>query len=256
MRAVHGEEDLQCLPRLCEAWQSLESGQGWVPGCRLAQPDAGFRTVQDFLGAIEQAISEALLPCVCRGHGTAEPCQQPLRQELFAGCNVCPSVRLSCMPLCRSLGPGWQNSKYPRLVLAVRGGGVQIVESAHRLVAFMMGVSKPHQHRAPYALHKPCCPARCVNPLHLRWGSAADKGRDRTKKVEWKQSCHGLWKFGSASRVVENLQNRAWTRVKQRLGQGKKRRRSAATLMLLEAKPVIEGKRQPKPTLKSCTWQL
>ena len=254
MRAVHGEEDLQRLPRLRRAWQALQSGQGWAPGCRLAQPDAGFRTVQDFLGAIEQAIAEALLPCVCRGHDTAvSPCQQPLRQGLTAGCSVCPSVRLSCMPLRRALGPGWKKGKYPQLVLAVRRGGGQIVESAHRVVAFMMGAFKP---KAPYALHHPCCPPRCCNPLHLRWGSAADNGRDRTKKVEWKQSCHGLWKFGSASRVVENLQNRAWTRVKQRLGQGKKRRRSAATLMLLEAKLVIEGKRQPKPTLKSCTWQL
>ena len=90
VRAVHGEKDLQRLPRLCRAWQALQSGQGWAPGCRLAQPDAGFRTVQDFLGAIKQAIAEALLPCVCRGHDTAvSPCQQPLRQGLFAGCSVC-----------------------------------------------------------------------------------------------------------------------------------------------------------------------
>ena len=252
MRAVHGEEDLQCLPRLCRAWQALQSGQGWAPGCRLAQPDAGFRTVQDFLAAIEKAISEGLPPCACRGHGSAGPCHQPLREGLFAGCNAFPNVRLSCMPLRRSLGPGWHESKYPELVLAVRAGELPLVESAHRLVAFMTGPSEPNQHMAPYALHKPCCPARCVNPLHLRWGSALDKGRDRARKVEWVQSCHGLWKAGSGSRVVEKVQERASTRLRNRLGQGKKRR-SATTVMLLEAKPVVEGKRQPKPTMKSCT---
>ena len=256
VRAVRSEEDLQCLPRLGEAWQSLQPGQGWAPGCSLAQPDAGFRTVQDFLGAIEQAISEALLPCVCRGHNSADPCQQPLSQGLVDGtCGEYPSVRQSCMPLRRTLGPGWHESKYPKLVLAVGGGGVQIVESAHRLVAFMMGTSNPHQHRAPYALHKPCCPARCVNPLHLRWGSAYDRSCDWVKKVEWVKSCHGagLWQDASVPTVLKKMQKRARERKHLRCSGPGRRRRNATTLLLLDAKPVLEGKRQPKPSLKTCT---
>ena len=218
MRAGHAAEDLESLPRLCAAWQALHSGQGWAPGCRLAQPDASFRTVHDFLGLIEQAISEALPPCVCRGHGSADTCHHPLRQGLYAGCSAFPNVRLSCMPLRRSLGPGWHEIKYPKLVLAVRAGELPIVESAHRLVAFMMGASQPPQHKAPYALHKPCCPARCVNPLHVRWGSALDNDSDRAQRCLWARSCYGA--------RLELLQGACTRKQKRGLcsGQGKRRR--------------------------------
>ena len=243
------------MPGLREAWQSLQSGEGWAPGCRLAQPDAGFRTVQEFFCAIEQALSEALEPRMCRELGTADLCQQPLRRGLLTRpgrwSSEHPNVRESCMPLRRSLGPGWHAGKYPRLVLAVKAGEMPKAESAHRLVALMMtGPPKPHHHQQRNALHKPGCAARCMNPLHIRWGSAHHSARDRVDKLRHRRSRYNgkLRQDGSFPPRLEQMHVRAINSLYFRSlpSYRRKPRRNATALFLLEAKLVLEGKRQPK----------